>query len=377
MKRFILLSSSIAFTFLVMIISCKKGATSTPNTGDSTNVTAKDSTLINIGNNIIIAQYQSLSIAVTSLDSAIIDFTQSPDATKLLHVQAIFKTAYVARQYTSAFDGFGPAMDITLRSIDYFPSNTTKVDANIAGNITNVTSAGNTTAKGFPAIDYLLFGSDNAIVLANFTTDASASSRKNYLNAVSADIKSEVNATLTAWVTTGGNYITQFSAAPGSDINSSSYGLVVNQMAQDIDILKQYKIAIPLGLTGGGIQANQLEAFYSGISAQLIVAQLQSLQNIYLGKSVQGVNGLGLDDYLVKINAQYHGHSLNDTIQSQFNVAIAKMQAVNDPLSTTIQTNTAALTAGYTEVQKLLVLLKSDMTSAMGILITFEDNDGD
>ena len=53
------------------------------------------------------------------------------------------------------------------------------------------------------------------------------------------------------------------------------------------------------------------------------------------------------------------------------------MNLLTDPLSQGVQGNTAPIEAAYNEIQKLVVLLKTDMPSAMGILITYVDNDGD
>ncbi len=87
---------------------------------------------------------------------------------------------------------------------------------------------------------------------------------------------------------------------------------------------------------------------------------------------------VGLDDYLVKVNAKYNNSDLlNDVIKSQFSLAITKLQALSDPLSTQISNNASSVTSVYTELQKLTVLLKTDMTSSLAILITYGDNDGD
>jgi hypothetical protein len=64
-------------------------------------------------------------------------------------------------------------------------------------------------------------------------------------------------------------------------------------------------------------------------------------------------------------------------IKNQFATATTKLQALTDPLSDNIKNNNTAVTAAYTELQKLTVLLKTDMPSSMGILITYGDNDGD
>jgi hypothetical protein len=42
-----------------------------------------------------------------------------------------------------------------------------------------------------------------------------------------------------------------------------------------------------------------------------------------------------------------------------------------------VQTNNQLMIDTYTEMQKIIRMLKVDMTSAMSITITYTDNDGD
>ncbi|XZF14133.1 imelysin family protein [Chitinophagaceae bacterium MMS25-I14] len=377
MKRIItILIPGIAMAILWSVnSSCNK-----KDSGGSTGSGGTDSVLINIGNNIIIPAYQSLNTSVNTLDAAITDFNNSPDASKLANVQALFKTAYIAWQSVSEYNAFGPAMNSqpTLAALNLFPASASKIDTNIVTGSYNVNVFSNSAAKGFPALDYLLFGAGNN-TLANYTTDAQAASRKQYLAAVSADIKTEINKVTDSWSATGGNYINTFTTGTGNSI-SSSLGLLINSMDQDLEIMKNDCFGIPLGKQPPGttlpILPNEVEAYYSGISIQLALAQLKAIQSIYLGSGGQG-NGKGLINYLEKINAQYNGGPLSDTIKAHFAQAVSLMQMVPDPLSATIQSNPAPANAVYTETQRLVVLLKTDMPSSLGVLITYGDNDGD
>ena len=49
----------------------------------------------------------------------------------------------------------------------------------------------------------------------------------------------------------------------------------------------------------------------------------------------------------------------------------------NNSLSDEIMTNKTALSVSYGELQRLVPYIKVDMTSALGVLITYQDNDGD
>lgn len=376
MKRIIMLfAAGITITVLMANLSCSKKKNTDVQTGSGT-----DSSLINIGNNIILPSYRSLATVTTNLDAAINDFNASPDASKLANVQSLFKTAYVAWQYVSAYNNFGPASTAqpALSSLNIFPASASKVDSNVANGFYNINVFSNTDAKGFPALDYLLFGAGNN-TLANYTTDAHAANRKQYLATVSADIKAEVANVLTAWEASGGNYINSFINGTGNSI-SSSLGLLINSLDEDFEILKNDKFGIPLGKQPPGttlpILPNEVEAYYSGISAQLALAQVRSAQNIYFGTTSQtSLNGL--DAYVVKAGAKYNGGMLSDTIKAHFNTTVTLLQAIPDPMSAQLQSNPAPANAVYIETQRLVVLLKTDMPSSLGVLITYGDNDGD
>lgn len=380
MKRTILVFPA-AFILLAagLLYSCSKsGGSDSSNTSSGGTTTDKDSILTNIGNTIILPAYTTLSLSVNSLDSAILDFNAGPTSIKLNAVQSLFKTAYTSWQSASEFNYFGPASSLqpTLSGLNIFPTDSVKIEDNITAANNNVTAFSNAAAKGFPALDYMLFGGTGAS-LTGFTTDANAASRKAYLAAVSADIKSEVSAVADAWSTSDGNYITTFLNGTGNSI-SSSLGLLLNSMIQDFEITKNDRLGIPLGKmpVGQPILPKELEGYFSGISAQLATAQIKAVQNIYLGIGING-NGPGLQDYVIKANPQYNGGTLDDAITSNFVSAITGLQNIADPLSAAIESDPAPATAVYTTTQLLVVLMKTDMTSALGVLITFGDNDGD
>ncbi len=355
------------------IIACKDKKKDTPKADFD-----RKEMLANMGNNMIIPAYQNFRLAALNLDSAIAVFNLNPDATKLLFVQNSFKDAYLEWQACSAFE-FGPAEQAYLKmSLNTFPANTTKINDGITSGFYNLNALANLDMKGLPGLDFLLFGigKDNSEILAKYVSDGDATNRRKYLVDLSADIKIKITNVLNSWLPTGGNYINTFVNSPGTDIGSA-IGLFTNQFIHDLEILKNYKLGIPLGKQSGGVlYPEKVEAYYSGISLELATINLQTLERIYLGKDKLN-DGQGYDDYLIHLGAQYNGNSLNDAIKAQFSTAISKLQAVPNPLSASIVNNRIVPENAYKEIQKLVILLKTDMCSSMGILITFVDNDGD
>jgi uncharacterized protein len=381
MNTKILLPAIAATLILGLTYSCSKSGGNPGGGGGGTSPTGgKDTILANIGNNIVLPAYAALNVSVNSLDSAILDFNAGPDGGKLSALQNFFKAAYIDWESVSEYNGFGPAYAVqpNLAGLNLFPTNTTTIEANITAGSTNVNAFANTSAKGFPALDYLLYGG-GAGTLTGFTTGIGAASRKAYLAAVSADVRAEVNAANKSWQASGGNYIATFIAGTGNSV-SSSLGLLINSLVQDFEIGKNDRLGIPLGKQPPGqvlpVLPQEVEAYYSGISVQLALAQIKAVQNIYLGTGTQGA-GPGLKDYLIKANTKYGAGLLNDTIRVDLAAAVSGLQAIPDPFSVTIQNNAAPADAVYATFQQLVVLLKTDLPSAVGVLITFGDNDGD
>ena len=331
--------------------------------------------LTNIGTNIIVPSYLTFQTSVNTLDAAVTDFNTAPDAAKLNTLQLAFIDTYKKWQSVSVFD-FGPATNENLRiSLNTFPADVNQINTNVSTGSYSLSSLSSLDVQGFPALDYLLFGTgaDNTAILAQYTTDAAAANRKTYLAAVDNIIKTKTDNVVTAWTST---HPATFLSASGTDVGSS-LGQLTNQLNQDYETLKNYEIGIPLGIQSLGTAFPQkVQAYYSKISLQLALLHLQTIQNVYEGVSAKG-NGLSFDDYLVALNATYNGGSLNDAIIAQFAASQGKLQALSDPLSAQIISNATGVNAAYAALQLQTVLLKTDMPSALGVSITYGDNDGD
>ncbi len=382
MRKFIVLTA-IAFSALVLIQSCSKSSDNNtgPTTTTTTTTTAANNSfdrkamLTNMSTNIIVPAYTAFQTAASNLDAAVTAFNTSPDAVKLSALQTAFIVAYKQWQTTGTFE-LGPAAVINFRvNTNTYPADINQINANVSSGTYNPNLLANLAAKGLPALDFLLFGvgTDNTAILSQYTTDVNAAKRKTYLAALTTEMKTNATTVATAWTST---YPATFIAAAGTDAGSST-ALLVNELVYDYEILKNFEVGIPAGTQSMGITyPAKVQAYYSKISVQLATAHLTALQNLYLGKSMQG-DGIGLDDYLNKVNAQKAGTSLDATVKAQFAAAMAKLQTLTDPLSDQIKSSPATVSAAYTECQKLTVLLKTDMTSALGILINYGDNDGD
>ncbi len=359
--------------FLVVgLVFCKK-KTNPSDKDDPAATFDKQGMLTNMADNIIIPNYTSFKSSVDSLSVAFSAFNTNNSLAAFQKVKLCYADAYLKYQRISLFE-FGPAETNIIRmNLNVFPTDSVQIKSNITSGSYDLASAANFDAKGFPALDYLFYGNNQSenSVLQLFTSSAN---RKQYVSNLINDISSKINAVTASW---NGSYRSQFVNSLGTDIGSS-IGFLVNQLNYEVDFLKNNKIGIPLGKKTLGVPVpEKCEAYYGGQSVQFALETLSAIESIYLGKSLTGSDGKGFDDYLDHLDAQYNGGSLNGAIKNQFSVARTKLTAVQNPLSAQVTANAPVVDAAYTEILKLLVLLKTDMPSSLGVVITYQDGDGD
>jgi predicted lipoprotein len=362
----------LSFTFLTQCEKKKKDEEPAPESSFD-----KAGMLANYGDNLINPAYAEFKVSADTLKVHCDAFIAAPGVSTLDQLQASFLEASKKFQWVSTFE-FGPAETELFRTnLNIFPCDTTEINTKIANANLDFSTVADLDVKGFPAMDFLLFGiqNDDNYIISKFSMDANAANRKNYLNAVVAEIKTRANTVYQAWTT--GNYISTFKNSTGSDVGSS-LSLLVNQLNQDLEVLKNARIGIPAGKRSLGVPLpDKCEAFYSGYSLTLAEEHLNNIENIYLGRSRQNVDGLGFDNYLDHIGAQFGSGTLNNAIKNKFSAAKAKLALVPDELADAVVNNATLVDAAYLELQQLVVLLKVDMASALGVSITYVDNDGD
>ena len=356
------------FLFIVLsLFSCKED-------NNSEDDFDRAALLNNLGDNVILPRYQNLKVESNDLDAALLNFKNDVSQTNLEALRTQFKNTYFAWQSCTSFE-FGPAAIQVLRSlINTYPIDTSKINNNITSNSYNLGTVSNIDAIGLPAVDFLLYGkfASDADYLNYYANNSNALT---YLEAVINQIDDAINTVTSEW---NSSYITTFKNANGTDIGSS-LGLLINEINLDFEkFTRDGKVGIPLGIRSlGVIQLDKAEAFYSDYSLELCKENVKQLQNLFNGVSPQGINGIGLDDYLDAIKATSNGENLSDVINDQFNEINTALAQLNNSIPTEIQNNQAQVEDVYNKMQQIIVLLKVDLTSSLGVLISYQDNDGD
>jgi predicted lipoprotein len=366
--RFLLILAALG-----LVTSCDKNKPKDPaDTFD------KKALLSQIGGQLAYSAYTKFATATDSLSSLFQEFKTNKTSNNLSALQTQFVRCNVLFQEVSVFE-LGPAETQLFRAnANTFPCDTAQIISKIQSGDFQINTAADIDAKGFPALDFLFFDIHNsdAFVLQRFTTHAQAENYVQYAEVLINELQLKSNTIAQAWAPNGGNYLASFISNTSSS-TGGSIGMLVNQLCLDLELLKNASIAIPAGKRSLGVLfPEKTEGYYSKLSLQLAKARLHALQQIYTGTGMNG-NGIGFDDYLNHLNAKYGNSTLDEAIRNKFKDAKSALEDIPVTLAESVSTQSAKVDKAYAELQQLVVLLKVDMTSLLGVQITYQDNDGD
>ncbi len=321
----------------------------------------------NIADNLIVPAYKDLQDKSNSLSEANSIFQQAISIENLQRLRTAWEAAYYSWQ-TAAPYNFGPAEAELLRSsLNNYPANIEAITSNIAASTWDL-EATDTYDKGFPALDYLLFGTgeNEAEIVAYFNVNPAVAQ---YVNAIIEQIAQKTSTTLAAWEN---GYRDSFIANTGT-ADGSALSQIVNGINENYELLKRDKIGIPSGVVALGIpRPESVEARFSGISLGLTKTALRSNKDLFTGKS-----SIGLDDYLNEINAKKGEDLLSTVITTQYDTALAELDKISTNLRKAVETENEQVVEAYKAIATQVVHLKTDMTSVLCVAITYVDNPSD
>ena len=326
--------------------------------------------LVSLAENLIIPNFESLQASVSNLQVTVDNFVASTNENNLSSVRQAWVEAVIDHQHCSAF-GFGPA-DLALGSyasvLGVFPVSESKVESALNNPGFNLAGSFDRDLRGFYAVEYLIYGNGqtDAELVAGFDQE-----RKDYLTLITNELKTTFDGIVNEW---NSSYLQEFIASDGTSAGSS-VSLLYNEFVKDYENLKNFKVELPAGLTAGqeGADGTLVEAFYSGISRDLIVEHFENSKNIYLGMSRDGQEIVGFDEYLSSVTG---GPELvTTTLESIDGIDSAINNLPTGRLSDQVEATELIILRDL--LQDNTANFKSSMSSLLGISITFNSGDGD
>jgi len=201
-----------------------------------------------------------------------------------------------------------------------------------------------------------------------------------YLGDLIADMRLLSDKTLNEWSVSGGNYIAAFINNDGIDIGSSCNLLYNGLMRQYEQFVRSGKLGIPAGALSFTQTPlpDRVEAYYKqDVSIDLLSLSMTQLYNIYQGIGTNN-NGEGFKEYIDYLDVETSNGNLSNLISQAFTDAQTSVNTVlTNPLSSFVSNNQTQALEVFDDLQTLVVLLKNDLKTAIGLTITYVDSDGD
>ncbi|WP_036150507.1 imelysin family protein [Maribacter forsetii] len=313
---------------------------------------------------------QAAHVAVlNNLVTQSLAFEANITETELVALQNAWKTAFLNWKSNEVFNLGAIQSSFIHTRINQWPTNDEALEENIAGeetlNSDFVSSVGANT-KGYSAIEYLLFHDTNAVVLAELTTAEHAERRMQYLLALIENLAEQAAFLQTFWE----GVEPSFKSNLETGVNGSQ-NQVVNAIIASLEGMKGTKIEEALNAETDAV--TYFEAYRSRTSKEALIVNLNTLYNSYLGE-YEGQSGFGLEDYILEV---LNRPEIDTALQEAFVVAMSDLEAMDGAIEDVLVSDVTALETLRTDLQTIIGLLKTDLSSAANIVVTFNDTDGD
>jgi putative iron-regulated protein len=317
--------------------------------------------LTDFANNVVIPTYQQLVVKSNNLQQVMATFVKTPNDDHLKAVQAAWKDTRTPWEQSEAF-AFGPAESSGYDgNLDDWPVNHTDLTALIKSNEKlspdYVKTRLQTTQKGFHAIEYLLFGENNA-------RQASELSKRELelLQVLTTDFNNTAKELEQSWVagvagkpafqevfTTAGN-----SANTTYPTTKAAVAEILNGIIGCVEEVGEEKIGKPIASK----QNLDFESRFSHSSLTDFKNNLTSARNAYLGE-FNGTKGQSVSDLVAEADP-----AVDREIKTQLQTALDALEAVPAPVETKLN-DPAALEKLKTAQGKILNTYQTIQTKAL------------
>ena len=344
------------------------------NAGFSTDSFDRKEMLQNWADHIIIPSFESYVNSLVDLKSTNESFLLAPSTESLEVLRSAYINSYLSWQNVAFFD-IGKAEEIGLRNFsNIYPTDEEAIIDNIETKNYNLELPSNYDTQGFPALDFLLFGTaDSNEGILNFLQRENNSQYLSVLIDRLLKISDEV---LEDWKNSYREIFISNDAA--SEI--ASVDKLVNDYLLYIEkYLRAGKIGIPAGVFSGNTLPGSVEAPYSAIySKALCLKAFEAVQDFYSGISFESKLQLNsLESYVDYMIEKNHSEDLSAEIKNQWSYAVNKIDFLSSNFGSQINEDNSKMLEVYDEIQKSVILLKVDMMQVLNIQVDYIDADGD
>jgi predicted lipoprotein len=306
-------------------------------------------------------EMQARNRALTSATRALAD---TPTPEHLRDARLAWKAAAIAWKRCSAFPN-GPLVDGgALARAYYFPARPVALDALVLDerplSPQQVLELG-ADVKGLFGLECLLFDRKGAVTAPapGRVTGPSGDRARRVALALAADVNRAGDEVVSGLSDGGKRYAETFAEA-----GQASLDRLVNQMVETSETLVEKRLSLVLWMDQvKRLQPGDVEGYSSGTSHELALALVQALDAFYRGGLVK------LAEAAAPASAESVGRAFEGALQS--------LRQLRAPLEDVVLSERSRLEAVLRATKELEVALKADLTSALGVTLTFSSLDGD
>ncbi len=229
-------------------------------------------------------------------------------------------------------------------------------------------------AKGFAAVEYLLFGSpDDTETLALYQSGEHASRRCDYLTAAAEHATGATDDYLEAWSSDGGDFMSVFMQPTSDDMDWTTVQDSINAMVSQMvfvskDVLSKRELGGPMGQHANNAKIPNREASpYANYSVEMLKANLEGLEKIY-----SGADGKNLADF-----TKFRKGSVHQRVKTRLSKAKSAVDAIPKPLSEAVENSPDKVESAQQAIDQLASAIESDLKTTLGATTTkvVVDND--
>ncbi len=271
--------------------------------------------------------------------------------------------------------GFGPAAE-HRSALDFWPVRMSTVEDAIAAappasDPSYIGTLG-VSAKGLPALEYILFGVDEDPAALVAGLGDNGGQRCVYALMLAEDIAARSGSIAAAWE---GEFAAELrSAGQGSSLYATrkdAVDAVINYLIDSLATMVTAKLDTPLGnLSGAPPAPENLESRFSGATGDDLRANLEGFWSAYHGETDAAPAGISV----LVVDA---GGDSDLRVREQYAIALEEVLALPVPASDALVPERARFQAARDELDALRRLLKLDVASLLGVTLALSDNDGD
>jgi predicted lipoprotein len=323
----------------------------------------------------VLPRYETFAQATAALDAALVeacaDGRPTPEEAGAAYHNAM--DAWMAVQHLR----FGPSLlFLRYERIEFWPDKRGVVGRHLAQLLSNHNAEslqpqtfanGSVAVQGFPALERLLFDSEDATWATPFGCAV--------VRAIGANLKS-IGAGLLADWRDGDDAFAQvvLSAGEGNkhyfDAKEAALDFA-KSLRGAILLVQDFKLGRPLGKTADAAQAKRAESWRAGRSLRNVLINLTEARALY--------EGVGNVSFSAITHAQPQGAELDETVRAALERLIAAVEAQPDSLVTALEAPDGwqKLDAIRVEARQLLELLGGPLSEVLGLPMGFNSYDGD